>query len=482
MRLGLRGLGLSSSLSSSVAPSTITKTYAEMRPSVAGSLNGSDVTGTTPIDATKLYMSAGESGTTETIAGAIMAFYVTGTAAEIRLRNVNTGWINGVFDVSIDGANYVTMNKAATTNWFTIFSGLTQARRLIVIRPNFSQGIGGTMFVDSNPTLSVTGAPPSVDFFTDFRMAADGNTDTAWSAATKTGVANYRPSLLLAPSQLNAGNTNGSNVPSIAYKTNATSLLIYTDKGNYIGVSVDGAEPTFYTNPSNSQLRQHVRVLTGLSGTHTYYIWSRAGQSAGNGSLYVAGLGGTIATIATPRRLDSYGHSIVAADISPSVQAYCDAMQTAAGLGMTGSTYGIDSETIANVDARLTALLAIKAVTADDVAILDVGRNDTGTASGTRQSGVVSCVTKLFNKGYGKVIVAGVLTETAPPAANTFAAINDDLVAAVATACTNLSTSNIVYCDRDAWWPINRPDGIHPDLTGYGQMRTFGIADYAALI
>jgi hypothetical protein len=445
MRLGL-GLGLSRGAAVGgaplPAPTTTNFTYAETVSGWGGTLS-------TTKNAARLYGIANSS-----IRATFWAGYITGTHAYI-FATSDFGANPGLIDVSIDGGLTFTVAPNVSTK-YTLFAGLPHASRFVVIR--FGGSFGTAPYILNTGTIfEVTGQPPAMAPIVGWRVPFDTNTDKIESNQSEANQASYVPTLR--PSL-----PSGTNPPSIMFKATTDSLYIATYSPT-VFVSIDGAAPTKYTRTAGQGV-----LVTGLSGEHTYNIWSTSPQV-----LYVGIGSGSFSALTPLRRLDQFGDSITAGGASGTVAGDVETFAVAAALGYVGGTSGLGGNTIATLGTRLTGVLAAKTVTGSDVAILAIGRNDIATASATRQSGYVSLINALITKGYGKIICRSVLRSDN---GTSYTAVNDDIIAAIAT----VGDPKAVYLDIEGWFPVSQPDDTHPDVAGYEQMRVYGIADYPAVL
>lgn len=169
---------------------------------------------------------------------------------------------------------------------------------------------------------------------------------------------------------------------------------------------------------------------------HTYNVW--VGPMQNGQQVFGVAVDRPFVDVGEKRRLDQFGDSITAGLSSSSGPGECEVHEVAAYYGYLGSSHGFSGESILNTNERLKLLLTrFSHVTSNDVAILASGRN--GATFGIASAGVSvadggplnatssafpegeltaysNCVVQLLARGYGKVLVRGVLPEVFPEA------------------------------------------------------------------
>lgn len=408
-------------------------------------------------DATKLHVAATRPTTRQ---ASYWAGVITGTEAGLPgLNNSSIGQYAGMAEVSVDGGAFAAVN--ATGGEYPLFSGLEQGPHNVALRIGSIFGTAATYVPKTGTMLRVVGAPPSVLVMDGWVQPGDGNADTISSTAVVAhGIVNYLPANVP-----DSDPNSKANVSAVALRGTFSALTL-VNLGNadasslYVYVSVDGAAPTRYTG---------LTVLTGLSGEHTYYCWTGA-----ESPLFSVGYVGTLSDIAAKKRLDQYGDSItegIAATSAGEVEMFA----VGAALGRMGGNFGISGWTIAELAASIATPLSHKTVNSNDVAVLAIGRNDTGGAfDATKISNYQSIVTALLTAGYGRVICRGILPETS----STWPTENGS----IASIVTGFADARVVFCDTSSWSGIARSDGTHPTDAGYVTMRGYATPAYAALI
>lgn len=401
----------------------------------------------------------------------VWAGRITGTAARLRFAN---GSPTGALLVSIDGAANATC--ANTGDTYTLFTGLAQAERVVIVSIGQAFGSSGYWTKAFTDALQVDGAPPSIyvyPYIVD-SMETDANTVAA-SSYVAAPTANYRPTTMV----VSAGQPHGNNSPSVRFRTSATEATIYT-VARYVYVSVDGAAPTRYDTTTADGLMRTQRLT--LSGTHTYNIWTnRVGGSWGQ--AFSVGLNAATVALPSKARMFQIGDSTTAAD-TPSgggkiltSTGESDVFGIAATLGFAGSNNGVSGKTLSGLNTDIAAVLAtLPTPGASDVCVLALGRNDVGAGAmdATRQTHYTNIVNAILAKGFQRIICRGV----PPEGAQTWSAFNGSVQSLV----TGLADARVKFCDTSAWSGIQTIDGTHPDDVGYATIRGYAVATYPALL
>lgn len=385
---------------------------------------------------------------------------VTGSDAVLTATADSAGSANGLVQVSVDGSAFREASRSGGN--YTLFSGLSDSPHRVHWRWGTIFGNNPYVVAASN-VLAVTGNNPSIVIPTNWYEVEDGSTATITSSATIAGVANYIPANF--PGIISS--TFGSNPPSIAIRGTFTRMNIITT-GQYVGVSIDGALPTYYDLRGADQASRSVQ-LVGLSGLRTYYVFAVAGSST---SVLSVGVDAVADTLAIRERLDQYGDSITAG-VSATSAIHTDVSPIAAFFGYTPGSYGVSGNTTAQLQARLATILAAKTVASGDAAIIAIGRNDT-VFDATWETNYTDIINQLLTKGYGKVLCRGVLPEGANlwPTANT----------AIQGRVTAAANPNVFWIDPSGWSGIATSDGTHPTDAGYLQMVEYAKTSYLSAL
>ena len=436
-----------------VSPSTTNFTYAQAGSNITGNIALNSPTGkVTAVSATS------------TRYPGVWAGVITGTDASIVAYQNTSTQPAGMVEVSVDGGPFTSC--AISGGKYVLFAGLSQASHLVLVRINSAYSTSAN-FPNSGTLLSVTGAPPSIVSYSNWVQPGDGNSNTAHTNAIIANPqgAGYTPASVID----NSANAQ-ANISSVAIKGDPTELLIFS-RARYFFLSVDGAAGTRYDAGSTATAERMVRI-TGLSGTHTYYVWT--GQQGAYPILSIGGVYSTgISNIATKKRMDQYGDSITAGQ-GATCYGDTDTFKVAHALGYVGGNYGVSGNTVANLYARMPTILAEKSVTASDVAVLAIGRNDISASwDATRISNYTSMVSSLLTAGYGKVICRGIL----PEGAQTWTSQNGSIQSIV----TGFADSRVVFCDTSSWSGIATSDGTHPTDAGYVTVANYAQPAYVAL-
>lgn len=441
-----------------VAPSTIDVPFASVAPAIWGPVD------TTTNAARTFVLSNGKAG---------LSLLVTGTAATLDVRRSTGSSAANMVLVSIDGAAETALSPTGTV--YTLFSGLSQATRLVQIR--IADSWGGVIYLDESlPALmTVTGAPPSISTPAAWVGALDGNALAVSSGFKVTSSAGFVPANL--PTGLLA-TPQGSAIPSVRFRSATTSLII-VGRSRRVFVSINGAAPTRYDTTIADGALRTLRV-TGLTSTNNINVWAGTTSGSGNANPLFVGVDSALIDLTTKVRLDQYGDSITQGQLA-TCPGNVETMAVAAALGYVGSTYGINGDTVAILKARIDACLAGKDNdNTKDVAVLAIGRNGAGTGLAADFTvGIIADMDYILSAllvKYSKVLVRGVM----PESGNTFAGYNGAMATWVATK----DTARVKYIDVSDMDPatVARADGVHPTDGGYGTMTGLFVTRYTAAL
>lgn len=432
------------------APTTINLTSAQYVVALVGSTS-------TTKNAARVYGRA---------AMTIWSGVITGTEAKLTASS-DAGNLAGLIAVAIDGGAFVDAPNVGSL--WTLFSGLPHASRFVEVRYGSAFGNGPYVLSTGN-ILQVTGQPPSISPVTDWaNIGADSATSFS-NAPLIANVATYSP-------QLSAGKgTYGSAINNIKIKGafNTLSVAINGDLRK-VGVSKNGAAPTFYSVSVEANKPLRVMRIPCDGSDSTYYVWDDGNGRSGGGHFAVAG-DAARQNVGLQRRLDQYGDSITYGTGPGATPADVETMPAAAAIGFVGSTYGIGGYTIAQCIGLLDTVLPVKTVTSSDVAILAIGRNNVPTITAQDEIDYATCIAKLVAKGYGKIICRGILP--LPNGTNSFPAENSALQA-VMTAAGN---PNLIWVDTSTWIGWDSTDSVHPTAAGYVTIKDFAIPAYTTAL
>lgn len=416
----------------------------QIEPGIMGS---KDIT----TNAGRIYLSAASAG--NNTGGTLWCGWIKGTGATLV---ANSGLSAGALVVSVDGGAYA--NAADVSFTYTLFSGLADAEHFVVIKIGASHGFDVYLNRTGN-ILNVTGSGTYVMMPRDW--VYPGVTDALGVAAgmTRANETNYAPAR-----SKRSIYTNLSNVGSARIRGNFQKLIIASN-GNSgfaeVWVSVDGAAPTKYALPLTPGVGGYCYELTGLSGVHTYAVWTNL-----SGIIFSAAGDGAHVDIGSKRQIHQFGDSITTGNTG-NVQGEVDIFRIAAAMGYAALTAGVNGQTIEQLDTALDTYLAALTVTSDDVAILASGRNNYGAWVEATDTAYSSLITKLVNKGYGKIICRGLL-----PDANrtlTYAAENG-YIQALVTAAANV---NVVFLAGSGCPAFGSGDNVHPNASGYATIAAY---------
>jgi len=427
-------------------PTTITRDWTTMSPGTAGPVNLTN-------NAARVYFQ--HNGISLVWTGVI-----TGTSATLIANNDFSSLPNAI-QVSINGAAPVAATNSGTT--YTLFTGLPQASRLVTITIN--NGMAQSVYLAKTGTvLSVTGAPPSIETASTWvdPLGSSALTIQTASRVALTGTGWTTTYITASSVDSQSASTSGSNVPSIRLRTASSVLWVYS-KNRYIYVTVDDSITATRYDSTLADGVGRIHRITGLSGDHIYNVW--AGSVAAGASNYQPFFVGVdssgLIDLTVKRRMVKYGDSIVAAQ-GATTRGGGDAFTVASSLGFVGSACGISGNTIAQLRARIDYDIANRTVSAGDVAVLAIGRNNsTGMSAQDRID--YNYILTALRTVYSKVIAQGVMN--GGDGATTFLAINTDIQMQVIAQ----ADANVVYANVDGLgaYATMGGDGTHPTDAGY---------------
>lgn len=429
-----------------VEPSTITRDWTAMSPGAAGPVNLTN-------NAARVYFQ--HNGISLVWTGVI-----TGTSATLIANNDFSNLPNAI-QVSINGAAPVAATNSGTT--YTLFTGLPQAARLVTITIN--NGMAQSVyFTKTGTVLSVTGAPPSIETASTWvdPLGSSALTIQTASRVALTGTGWTTTYITASSVDSQSASTSGSNVPSIRLRTASSALWVYS-KNRYIYVTVDNSITATVYDSTLADGVGRIHRITGLSGDHIYNVW--AGSVAAGASTYQPFFVGVdssgLIDLTAKKRMVKYGDSIVAAQ-GATTRGGGDAFTVASSLGFVGSTCGISGNTIAQLRVRIDHDIANRIVSAGDVAVLAIGRNNsTGMSAQDRID--YNYILTALRTVYSKVIAQGVMN--GGDGTTTFPSINTD----IQTQVTAQADANVVYANVDSLgaYATMGGDGTHPTDAGY---------------
>lgn len=328
---------------------------------------------------------------------------ITGTDAFINsgdFAQANT------WQVSIDGANFVNCPKVSTGK-YALFQGQPQATRSVIVRT------GITSIVWSNTStnvISVTGAPPNVVASTNHSYCYDGVTKSSIYTFANPNGAGYTPVNM--PRSIGA-TTGNSRSPMMCFRSSTTYLDILSCQ-SYVFVSVDEQAPTVYNLVSataSSDGRARRLQITGLSGTHNYYIWTDPGVGATTQYpiLDVGTSDVTVPLLVDKGRVDCYGASQTAGgNYFGITNAHTAIYRVAAMMGRVASGIGGAGANITTLEPLITGDWSSNK-TIDplkDYAVIQATTNDGNvTYSAAKITSYNNIITNLLTKYKGVRII-----------------------------------------------------------------------------
>jgi lysophospholipase L1-like esterase len=421
-----------------VAPSTLQYAYA----SVSGGLAGQVDASTGGRLYTTAWIGGGDAG--------VITLWIKGTSASAWAYHWSGNYTNvaGLLEVSVDDGAYSAPTPVSAK--FPLFTGLSDTLHKVVLR--CAAAYSGMYVVTSGNVVEVTGAPPAIS--TAASMVQYGTANTYWSSPTASKGGAWTP----APT--NTGFSTGST--SITYAVKFKSSSAYLDivsRGAYVGVSIDGATPTYYAMPTSKLLR------VSTSGTHDYYVFAIGAAPNGTADMFAIGLDSSTLATTAAKRMHQYGDSITYGSSSTSV-VHTDVQRVAAALGYVGQNIGISGQTSTTLATNVVTQAAqANGNVANDIAVLAIGKNNPGNFI----SADFDSITTTLLTYYKKVLVRGVL-ETGED----FTAYNSSMSSWV----TGKGNPNIVYINSESWTGIATADGVHPTDAGYATIAGYAITAY----
>jgi hypothetical protein len=425
----------------------------------------------TTVNFTSAQVSPGWTGSVSTTKNAARLYFLGAQSAWVGIIYGNTAKLTitsewgsnaGLIEVSIDGGAFA--DAPNTGSIYTLFSGLPHAAHFVVARIDSAYADASYMATSGN-VIEVTGQPPNIAPYSNWFQPRDGSSLSGYSVATAANsTANYVPAYIPVKN-----GTYGSGVCSVKIKGSFTSLAVLTDS-DYVWVSKNGESPNKYATSIGSTFPRGCQI-SGLSGLATYYIWNDGGEFTYS-TMSVSG-DGPLVDCGIKSRLDQFGDSITDYALDGG-RGDVETMRVAAAIGYVGSTNGTGGYTIANLDTQLTTLLTKRQVSASDVAILAIGRNNvTGSAfDGPTITAYQSCITKLLAAGYGKVLCRGIL----PSASGNFVWAPEN--GSIHSIVTGLANPNVIFVNTSSWYPFNSSDTVHPSMAGFVTLAGFAVPAY----
>lgn len=388
--------------------------------------------------------------------GTVWSAWIKGTAATIKLPN---GLNAGAILVSVDGGAYSTCSNAADV--YTLFTGLSDVSHFVSVRTGTAYGTAN-VYADKTGgnILNITGASPYVDLPSSFAISSNATSIFSQLGGGVANTANFYPPL----STYNALTGNPSNTGALVLNGNFQKLNVsLTGVGGDYGcwVSVNGAAPTRYASVASVGNANAMSIAVS-EGTKKYYVWPSRACSVFSAS------GDGVASVNTGlTQLHQFGDSIT---YGLTDRGNVDTFAIGASIGYAPLTLGISGLTTVGLDTNISDWLTKTPVTTNDVAVLAIGRNDVGGSfSAPVIAAYTSILNKLIAKGYGKILVRGILPNG--DLSTTWPLENASIQSCIAT----VGNPKLIFVDTSTCpaYSTEGGDNTHPNTAGY-----VTIADY----
>ena len=426
---------------------------------------------------------------------------ITGTDAFI---NADDSTFANFLMVSIDGAAFVNCTKVSTGR-YALFQGLPQATRSVIVRT----GISNAAWLQSlSNVISVTGAPPNVVAASNYAFAEDGVTKSSLYTFANPNGASFTPTPM--PKSIGASSSQVRS-PMIGFRSSTTYLDILSCQ-SYVFVSVDEQAPTVYNLVSATADSDGVArrlQITGLSGTHNYYIWTDPGTAV-TGNFPILDVGTSDVPVALPvdrGRVDCYGASQSAGgNYAGITNAHTAIYRACALMGRVGSGIGHGGANITTLEPLITGdWTSNKTIDpAKDYAVIQATTNDgNGTYTAAQITSYNNVIANLLTKYKGVRIITPypIYNSDADTAPNLYPLAADSLksiVDAIKNPSTGTNpTADLLLIDSGGTltasdWIINigawnnpkiiGTDRIHPGAIGVNTGNERLAAYYAAAL
>lgn len=430
-------------------------TVAQIAPGLSGSYD-------TATNANRIYLSAPNGSNLP--GGSIWSGWINGTGATLAVPN---GAPTGAVSVSVDGGAYATATNVSTT--YTLFTGLSDTPHFCSVRIGSAYGTNNA-YLDKlgGNVLNITGASPYIDLPSVWAIAANTNSIFSATGAGIANLANFTPAYT--KSTAGAGvNGQPSDASSVILRGNFQNLVVSLNAvSSYtVYVSVDGAAPSTYASIGAAD-NAYAMKIPATAGVHTYYIWTSL-----KGSIFsAAGDSTTAAAMTGITQMHQFGDSIT---YGITQRGNVEVFSVASAIGYAAVTLGISGLTIAGMDTDISTWLAATTVTSSDVAILAIGRNNTGGSfDGAETAGYTSILNKLIAKGYGKILVRGILP--AGDRSTTWTTENASIQSCIAT----VNDPKLIFVDTSACpvYSTESNDLTHPNTAGYVTIGAYLLPKY----
>lgn len=411
---------------------------------------------------------------------AIWCGIVTGTDASVKLKSIYP-WVDDVrILVTVDGGAQAEYATGPETDFYTLFAGLDDGPHFVTFQ--FRQARGFCYMPTTEGTvLKVTGGAPAVAVAGEWAVADDGLTKhvkpggriasfqgewAAYLGASRTPP--YRPAWNGDGSAADAGRMGAQ--PVIRFRTEATELWVVSQSARF--ALLTGENLTLYDtgkagNANGADAVRATRVTGLASGDKTISLIAGADTNP-TGQWLAVGVpeGATFGTVASPKRAHLFGDSItqgvgVVGYAAEEVSLKTDVHRAFGALGYAVGNFGIGGTTWGDLQGAMTDFLSLlPAATSQDVAYVAQGQNANPSASE-----IEAVLDALVAKGYGRIVVRGVL----PTVGNGHIARN----AIISGAVAGYGNPDVAYIDPNGWTELAihtagfREDGIHFAPAGY---------------
>jgi hypothetical protein len=461
------------SLLSSWVPSVLLTgsvfTAAQLEPGIPGAKN-------TVSNVNRIYFAASNGATTQ--GGSSWFGRIKATEAKINIPNGSTPV--GAVVASIDGGAYTAC--ANDSYLYTLFTGLPDVEHTVSIRMGTIWG-ADNIYMDKagGNILTLQGSNTYVAMPNQADWVYPGVTHALGVASSMNlpMVANYSP----ARSKTGIGVTSCSNNGMAKIRGAFKRILVYHNGNDghawtKIYVSKNGANPTIKTI-SSPGTGGGVIEFDGLDGrTATYYVWTN--KAEGTGVFAVVGDGPHV-DCGFKGQIHQFGDSITYGS-SSDVPGETEIFKIAPRLGYVGLTIGVAGQTIGQLETAMFKYLAAITASADDVAIVAIGRNgrisSSTPLSGAEIISYTTIVNLLLAKGYGRVLCRGIY-----PDGNgswNWATANAQ-IANIAASVDNIRCSYVDVQTAPLYTSFNS-DGTHPDGAGFDVLATYMEPKYRAIL
>ncbi|OYW45977.1 MAG: hypothetical protein B7Z33_09350 [Sphingomonadales bacterium 12-68-11] len=410
---------------------------------------------------------------------AIWCGVVTGSAASVKLKSRYPGAELPVIRVTINGGAITEYAAGPESDFYTLFSALSDAAHFVTFQFAAPRGYC-YMPTDEGAVLKVTGAAPAVAVAGEWAVAGDeaskhvmpggriaSRTEDfgSWLGAGRNPL--LRPAW---DGDGASGSGRTGHQPLIRFRTSATELWVVGQSAEF-ALLVGGALTIHDTGkPGNAIGADAVRAtrVTGLAAGDKTISLIAASDVAPPGQWLAVGVPAeaTFVTVASPARAHLFGDSITQGVPAGSygqeeMSLKTDGHRAFGALGFAVGNFAIAGTTWGNLADTIGGFLShLPAATSADVAFVAQGQNAVPEASQ-----IEAVLGALVAKGYGKIVVRGVL----PVLGNGHQAAN----AVIAGTVGSFAAPNVAYIDPDGWTELAaggadfRPDGIHFAPLGY---------------